>query len=192
MKKVVRGIIVLSLISSMASAGDYYGGVDFGFGKGSEEWKLNGTTDFDFSNTAYGLHVGYNLNENSMIEVSFKSLTFDFKKSGIKDEDGTQLGVDYLYIFNNIEEKVKPYLGLGLTYSTKDIEIRNLNENTITGIGLKLRGGVYYSLTPKLDLGVELNYNSVMWDEVEFQGNNTNLEMSSNFYGLGLNANYKF
>jgi len=184
-------VTALLLINSMALAGDYYGGVDFNFGKGSEKWKQNNTINYDFTNTAYGLHMGYNLNQNSMIEVSFKLLTFDFKENGIKDDDGTQFGVDYLYTLNEVS-KLKPYLGLGLTYSTKDIDIANLNEDTVTGIGFKLRGGAYYPLTPKLDLGIELNYNSVMWDEVEFQGNNTNLKMSSDFYGLGLNLNYKF
>jgi len=194
MKKVVRGIIVLSLVSSIVSAGDYYGGVDFGFGKGSEEWKQTGTTttNFDFSNTAYGLHVGYKFSENSMIESSFKLLTFDFKESRLPDEDGTQFGVDYLYTFNNIEEKLKPYLGIGLTSNTKDITIQNLNENSIDGLGVKLRGGVYYSLTPKLDLGVEFNYNFISWAEVKDTRDNSILDISSTFYGLGLNANYKF
>ena len=190
MKKILTSLATISLLSSMALAGDYYGGVNFGFGKGSVEWKANSSTDSDFSNTAYGLHIGNNLNKNSMIEVSFKSLTFDFKQNGLLDEDGTQFGVDYLYAFNNID-KLKPYLGGGITYSSKDIYMSFLKEDTITGLGLKLRAGTYYALTPKLDLGVELNYNSISWADIEFTDNSI-LESTSNFFGLGLNANYKF
>jgi len=193
MKKILTSLVAVSLFSSMASAGDYYGGVDFGFGKGSKEWKQTSTTtNFDFSNTAYGLHVGYKLSESSMLESSFKLLTFDFKESRFTNEDGTQFGVDYIYTFNNIEEKLKPYLGIGLTSNTKDINIQGLNENSIDGLGVKLRGGVYYSLTPKLDLGVELNYNFISWAEVKNTIDNSTLDISSTFYGLGLNANYKF
>jgi len=189
MKKVVRGIIVLSLISSMASAGDYYGGVDFGFGKGSTETKFSErfiTREDDFSNTAFGIHGGYYLDMNSKVEISFKSLNFDFDNS---DTDGTQFGVDYIYSFDEVS-KLTPYIGGGLSVHSLDIKLSN--KDTIDGVGFTLRGGAYYSLTHQLDVGVELNYNYIGWEELKDLNDNVKQESTSNFYGLGLNANYKF
>ena len=189
MKKIVTGLVLLSLGSSMVLAGDYYGGVNFGFGKGSTEQKNLGiSSDYDFEQTAFGVHGGYYLNLNSKIEISFKSLKFDFDKGG-DDTDGTQLGVDYLYELNEVS-KLKPYFGGGLSFNSLDIKIAN--SDTIDGIGLKLRGGVAYSLTSQLYLGAELNYNYIGWEDLKNTRNDSTLESSSSFYGLGLNVNYKF
>ena len=193
MKKIVTGLVLLSLGSSMALAGDYYGGVNLDFGKGGEEWIENGTTKYDFSNTSYGLHLGYNLNKNSMVELSFKSLTFDFKNNNLSDEDGTQFGIDYLYAFDTTSElKIKPYLGIGLNVNSKDISVEGLNEDSIDGFGLKIRVGGRYSLTPKLDLGVDLNYNMIGWQDLQNNNTDSTAELSTRFYALGLNINYKF
>jgi len=188
MKKIVAGLVLLSLGSSMALAGDYYGGVDFDFGKGSTEAKSSGITlDKDFTQTAFGVHGGYYLNSNSKVEISFKSLNWDNDKDN--DTDGTQLGVDYLYELNEVS-KVKPYVGVGLSMNSLDIKLSN--KDTIDGVGFKLRGGVYYSLTPKLYLGAELNYNYIGWEDLKNTRNDSTLESSSSFYGLGLNVNFKF
>ena len=194
MKKIVAGLVLLSLGSSMALAGDYYGGVDFDFGKGSNEVKNLGTTkDYDFTETAFGIHGGYYFNKNSILELSFKSLTFDSKDSDFKDEDGTQFGIDYIYAFNGLlENKLKPYLGIGLSTNTKDANIERFDEDSIDGFGLKLRGGVYYSVTPKIDIGVEINYNDISWDDLKDEKNDSIVESTNSFYGLGLNVNYKF
>jgi len=194
MKKIVTGLVLLSLGSSMALAGDYYGGVNLDFGKGGFEYKnIIRTRDYDFSQTSLGVHGGYNLNRNSKIELSFKSLTFDFKESGLKDEDGTQFGVDYIYTFTTLSKnKLTPYLGIGLTSNTKDANIIGFSEDSIDGFGLKLRGGAYYSATPHIDIGVEINYNNISWDDLKYQSNDSILEISSSFYGLGLSVNYKF
>jgi len=183
-----RVLIVLSLVSSMALAGDYYGGVDVDFGKGSTEMKnLGQTITNDFSQTAFGLHGGYNLNVNSQIEISFKSLNFDFD-DGV-DTDGTQLGVDYIYSFDKATT-LKPYVGVGISVNSLDIKIAN--KDTVDGVGLRLRGGSYYALTPKLDLGIELNYNYIGWEDLKDLRDDSTIEASSDFYGLGLNLNYKF
>ena len=187
MKKILTSLGIVSLLSSMALAGDYYGGVDIGFGKGSTEAKDFGITrDDDFSTTGFGLHGGYYFNMNSKIEISFKSLNFDFDNS---DTDGTQLGVDYIYSFDEVS-KLTPYIGGGLSVNSLDIKLSN--KDTIDGTGFKLRGGVYYALTDKLEAGVELNYNYIAWEDLKHIQTGSIQESTSNFYGLGLNANYKF
>ncbi len=175
-------------LSSVVLAGDYYGGIDVDLGKGSTEMKnLGQTVTDDFSQTAFGIHGGYNLNINSQIEISFKSLNFDFDEG--EDTDGTQLGVDYIYSFDKISI-LKPYIGAGVSVNSLDIEISN--KDTVDGVGLKLRGGIYYILTPQVDIGVELNYSYIGWEDLKILENDSILESSSSFYGLGLNLNYKF
>jgi len=183
-----RVLIGLSLISSMVLAEDYYGGVDFGFGKGNSEEKNLGTTiNYDFKQTLFGIHGGYNLNLNSQIEFSLKSLNFDFDDGG--DTDATQLGVDYIYTFNKTTT-LKPYVGLGISMNSIDVTLEN--KDTIDGMGIQLRGGSYYTLTPKLDIGVELNYSYIGWEDLKNLADNSILTSNSNIYGLGLNLNYKF
>ncbi|CAA6810474.1 MAG: Unknown protein [uncultured Sulfurovum sp.] len=188
MKKILTSLVTVSLLSSIAMAGDYYGGVDFGFGKGSSSIKSGILSqDDDFSITIFGIHGGYNLDLNSKLEVSFKSLNFDFDDGG--DTDGHQFGVDYIYVLDEVS-KLKPYLGAGISVNSLDVKIAN--SDTIDGLGFKLRAGTYYALSPQLDIGAELNYTYVGWDDLKHKDTNEIIESSSNFYGLGLNVNYKF
>jgi len=110
------------------------------------------------------LVAGYNLNENSKLEVSFQSFKLDYDHSN--NIDGNQFGIDYLYMLNEVSQ-LKPYLGVGISTNSLDYKIEN--SDTVDGLGFKLRVGTYYALTT---------------NEIR--------ESSSNFYGLGLNANYKF
>jgi len=154
MKKILTSLATVSLLSSMALAGDYYGGVDFAFGKGSTETKFSEqflNIENDFSNTALGIHGGYFFNMNSKIEISFKSLKFDFDDA---ETDATQFGVDYIYSFDEVS-KLTPYIGGGISLNSLDIKVKN--KDSIDGVGLTLRGGAYYSLTPQLDIGLEFN-----------------------------------
>ena len=185
MKKTVTALLV---ISSIALAKDYYGGINMEFGKGNTEEKNLGTTvDYDFTQTVLGLHGGYYLGQNSKIELYLKSLSFDLDENS--DTDGTQMGVDYIYIFDEVS-KLKPYIGGGLSINSLDVKISN--KDSIDGFGFKLRGGTYYTLTPNIEVGVELNYNYIGWEDLKNIRDDSILESSSNFYGLGLNLNYKF
>jgi len=188
MNKLLIGLLTLSFGSSTAFAGDYYGGVDFGFEKGTTSEKTGTITiDDDFSRTNFGIHAGYNLNENSKLEVSFQSFKLDYDHSN--NIDGNQFGIDYLYMLNEVSQ-LKPYLGVGISTNSLDYKIEN--SDTVDGLGFKLRVGTYYALTPKLDIGAELNYTYIGWEDLKNTFTNEIRESSSNFYGLGLNANYKF
>jgi len=183
-------VTALLLINSMALAGDYYGGVDFDFGKGNTEFKNLGTTqDSDFTQTSFGIHGGYYLNLNSKVELSFKSFNFDFDNNSDSDTDGNQFGIDYIYTFDG-NLKLKPYIGVGISANSLDIKLAN--KDTIDGVGFKLRGGTYYTVTPQLDIGIELNYTNISWEDLKDPRDDSTLESSSNFYGFGLNLNYKF
>jgi len=187
MKKTLTGMVMLSLVSSIALAGDYYGGIDVGYGKGSTERKVLGDTqDDDFTLTGFGIHGGYNLDMNSKVEISLSSLNFDLDDG---DVDGMHFGVDYIYTFDEVS-KLKPYIGIGLSLNSLDVKIAN--SDTIDGVGLRLRAGSYYALTPKIDIGVELNYNAIGWEDLQNKDTGAIHESSSTFYGLALNANYKF
>ena len=185
-KRIELVLLVLATLTSTALAGDYYGGVDIATGKGSRELKsLGNTQNDDFTLTAFGIHGGYLLDMNSRVELSFGSQKFAFDNV---NRDGTQFGVDYIYTFDEVS-KLKPYIGVGLSINSLDIKLAN--SDTLDGNGLKLRVGSYYALTPQLDIGAELNYNFIQWSDIKFPDDSI-LESSSNFYGLGLNANYKF
>ena len=187
MKKILTSLLTASLLSSTALAGDFYMGLDFDAGKGSTEQKnLGNTITYDFSTTEFGLHGGYYFNENSKIRISFKKINFNFDEG--EDRDGNKLGVDYIYLFNL--SKVKPYLGLGL--STNRLNVKISNSDSIDGIGATVRGGVAYPLTSNLEIGAELNYNYITWEDLQYLADESTLESTSQFFGLGLNINYKF
>jgi len=123
------------------------------------------------------IHVGYGMTENSNIELSYGALS-------LEDDDVTTVGIDYIYSFP-IGNSLKPYIGLGL--STNSIADSNIE----TGIGGRLRAGAYYTIMPNLDLGAELNYNYISWEN-ETDSLGRDWELNTSYYGLGLNLNYKF
>jgi outer membrane protein assembly factor BamA len=177
MKKQILSLVVLS---TLAYSENFYGGVDLGVGSGTHSLEVDGTEIAEsdsLSTSSFGLHVGYKLTENGSIEASYQALS-------LEDDDATTFGIDYIHSFGQ-RGSIKPYVGLGLSTNS-------LDDSTIeTGLGARLRGGIYYELMPKLDIGAELNYNYISWEtETDYLGRDWTL--SSSYFGLGLNLNYTF
>jgi opacity protein-like surface antigen len=104
----------------------------------------------------------------------------------LEDDDVTRIGIDYIHTFP-LSSSLKPYAGIGLSTNSVSSDDTNLE----TGLGGRLRVGAYYTIIPNLDLGAEINYNTVSWEN-ETDNLGREWEFSSSYYGLGVNLNYKF
>lgn len=178
MKKTIFSLAVISSLS--LQAGDFYAGGDIDFGTGTHELSIDGTTVAEsntLSSSSFGIHGGYMLTDKGSIEVSLAAVDLD-------GDSVTRLGVDYLHRFDAISN-FTPYVAVGLSANSLS------NSNVETGIGGRLRAGATYALTPKIDVGAELNYNYIGWETAtDYLGRDWSL--SSSYYGIGVNANYKF
>lgn len=176
-----KKLLVIATLSSLSlHAEGLYVGLDLGAGSGTHEITVDNVAVAEsdsLSASSLGLHIGYGMTENSNIELSYGALS-------LEDDDVTTVGIDYIYSFP-IGNSLKPYIGLGL--STNSIADSNIE----TGIGGRLRAGAYYAIMPNLDLGAELNYNYISWEN-ETDSLGRDWELSTSYYGLGLNLNYKF
>ena len=178
MKKQIVYLVILGSLSSL-NAGDFYAGLDFEAGTGEHSISVDDVEvaeSEDLSTSSYGLHVGYMLGELGNIELSYGGLK-------LEDDDVTRIGIDYIRTLKI--SSFEPYIGVGLsTNSMSDSDVE-------TGIGGRLRVGTYFEVMPNLDMGAELNFNYIKWeDETDAYGRKW--ELSSIYYGLGLNMNYKF
>lgn len=177
MKKQFLYVAMLSSLSLHAEG--IYAGLDLEGGSGTHEISLNDValaTSDSLSSSSYGIHIGYGLSDNGNIELSYGGLT-------LEDDDVTRFGLDYIHTFSK-NSALKPYAGLGLSSNSMS------DSNIETGFGGRLRAGVYYELMSNLDLGGELNYNYISWEsETDSSGE---WELSTSYYGLALNINYRF
>jgi hypothetical protein len=175
-----KTILSLALLSSLSlHAEGFYAGVDFQAGSGKHEITVDDVAvanSDSISVSSLGVHVGYTIIPNGSVELSYGALS-------LEDDDVTRIGVDYIQTFPI--GALSPYAGVGLaTNSMSDANIE-------TGLGGRLRFGAYYEIMPNLNLGAELNYNYISWKS-ETDNLGQDWELSSSYYGLGFNVNYKF
>ena len=175
-----KTILSLALLTSISlHAEGFYAGLDFEAGSGTHEITVDDVTEAksdSLSTSSVGIHVGYTLIPNGSVELSYGALS-------LEDDDVTRIGIDYIHTFPM--GSFSPYAGLGLATNS-------LADSTIeTGLGGRLRLGAYYEIVPNLNLGAEFNYNYISWEsETDYLGRDW--ELSSSYYGFGLNLNYKF
>ena len=177
----IKQLICVSILSSVAlQAEGFYAGLNWDKGTGTHELTLDGNTldsKDNVSMSSVGIHVGYMLSINESVELSYGTLDMD-------NEDVTRFGVDYIHRFDN-DSLFIPYAGIGLA-------MNNLKGSTVEdGFAGRLRGGVYYEIIPNLEVGGEINYNYISWKTTtDVYGRDWSL--STSYYGIGLNVNYKF
>jgi len=178
MRKEILSLVILSGLSLQAEG--LYTGLDFQAGSGKHELTIDDvvvSNSDSLSASSFGLHVGYEIIPNGSIELSYGALS-------LEDDDITKIGLDFLQKFP-VSSALSPYVGLGV--STNSIS----DSNVETGLGARLRLGAYYEIIPNLDIGAEVNYNYISWESAtDYLGREW--ELSSSYYGLGLNVNYKF
>jgi len=177
MKKQILTLAILSSLSLHAEG--FYAGLDFEGGSGTHEISVDdiAVSESDsLSASSFGLHVGYQMISNGSLELSYGALR-------LEDDDISRIGLDYIHSFPM--GSLKPYVGLGLSMNSMS------DSNVETGFGGRIRVGAYYEIMPNLDLGAELNYNYISWEN-ETDAIGREWELSTSYYGLGLNINYKF
>jgi len=176
-----KTILSLALLTSLSlHAKGFYTGLDFEAGSGKHELTVNDVAianSDSISASSFGLHLGYGIGKKGSVELSYGALS-------LEDDDVTRIGVDYIHTFP-MGSAIKPYAGLGLSTNSMS------DENVETGLGGRLRVGAYFEIMPSLDLGAEVNYNYISW-ETETDALGREWELSSSYYGLGINLNYKF
>ncbi|SFV61393.1 hypothetical protein MNB_SV-14-594 [hydrothermal vent metagenome] len=177
MKKQLITIAILSSLSLHAEG--FYAGLDFEAGSGKHEISVDNVAvaqSDSISASSFGLHVGYQVIPNGSVELSYGALS-------LEDDDVTRIGIDYIHSFP--VGSLKPYVGIGLATNSMS------DANVETGLGGRIRAGAYYEIMPNLDLGAEFNYNYISW-ESETDSYGQDWELSTSYYGLGVNLNYKF
>jgi len=176
-----KQLITMAILSSLTlQAEGFYAGLDFEAGSGKHEISVDNVAVAEsdsLSASSFGLHVGYQVIPNGSVELSYGALS-------LEDDDVTRIGLDYIHSFP-LSSALKPYVGLGLSTNSMS------DSNVETGLGGRLRAGIYYEIIPNLDLGAEFNYNYISW-ESETDGYGQEWELSTSYYGLGFNLNYKF
>ena len=176
-----KQLITMTILSSLSLwAENFYIGVDIAGGSGTHELSVDDVTVAEsdsLSASSFALHVGYQVIPNGSIELSVGALS-------LEDDDVTRIGLDYIHSFP-MGSSLKPYAGIGLSSNSMS------GSNVETGLGGKLRAGAYYEIMPNLDLGAELNYNYISWEsETDYLGREW--ELSTSYFGVGLNLNYRF
>ena len=178
--------MVLAIVGSLSVAhaeSGIYGGLDATVGTGTHSITRDGTVVAEsdsLTSSSYGLHAGYILSESGRVELSFSGIN-------LEDDNIKSVGADYLYTLGG-KSSFKPYIGAGVSYNSLDT---GNSTESFTGTGLRVRLGSYFELLPNVELGAELNYNYINWENTT-DSLGRDWTLSSSYYGVGVNLNFKF
>lgn len=187
MKKKFIFFLFVVLGSVSLNAGGYVG-VGYAIGAGNHSIEVDGIEADDGdtgSYSGYDIHAGFITSGNNRIELSYNSLSLG--------DDVTAYGLDYIHTLG--KSGFVPYIGGGLSYTSMD-EVQFTNGDSFNGIGFRMRAGAFIEINKNLEAGIEINYNRISWETIEaysyYDSKIHDIDLSTSFYGLGFNVNYKF
>ncbi|GLR63386.1 hypothetical protein [Marinospirillum insulare] len=150
--------------------------------------------DLDTSTTSF--YIGTKNNKNNRFLVTFDNMKVDV---GNYSSKATGFRLDWQFVYT--EEKVKPYWGLGFgVYSLKEAPL--VPDEKQSGVSFQAMGGAKIDLTENLELDLQLQFQGIVWQDVEeYICNYTyyssycyteTTSMSSSIISAGVGLAYKF
>lgn len=146
------------------------------------------TETFDLDTTTASFYIGSKSHRNNRFLVQL-----DRMKVEVDDYSSTATGVRLDWQFVYTEQKVKPYWGLGFGfYSLKEAPL--VPDETQSGISFQAVGGTKVDLTDNLELDLQLQFQGIVWQDVEYDYGwyTETTEMSSSSLTAGIGLAFKF
>jgi len=143
------------------------------------------TFDVDTTDKPIILNVGYITDSDNRIELYYKNDSFEGDNASLYDT--STFGINYQWGLSSLSsEKFLPYIGVGLGFGSADF--RGVDADTTVEFGLSV--GMYYTVTPNIDVSAELYRRAV---GVTFsKPNRSDLSIITAVNGLEFGANYHF
>ena len=131
------------------------------------------------------LNIGYITDSENRIELYYKNDSFEGESGDLYDT--STFGINYQWGLSSLSsEKFLPYIGVGLGFGSADF--RGVDADTTVEFGLSV--GMYYTVTPNIDVSAELYRRAV---GVTFsKPNRSDLSIITAVNGLEFGANYHF
>ena len=166
-------------------AGTSIGLTNFGGEVLIDDGDTSETFDVDTTDKPIILNVGYITDSDNRIELYYKNDSFERDNASLYDT--STFGINYQWGLSSLSsEKFLPYIGVGLGFGSADF--RGVDADTTVEFGLSV--GMYYTVTPNIDVSAELYRRAV---GVTFsKPNRSDLSIITAVNGLEFGANYHF
>lgn len=146
------------------------------------------TESFDLDATTASFYIGSKSHRNNRFLVQLDSMKVEV---GNYSSKATGVRLDWQFVYT--EAKVKPYWGLGFGfYSLKEAPL--VPDETQSGISFQAVGGTKVDLTDNLELDLQLQFQGIVWQDVEYDYGwyTETTEMSSSSLTAGIGLAFKF
>jgi len=164
------------------------------------DFKKNGVTEtYDLDTNTASFYIGNKSSSNNrfLIQLDNKKVKIDDFSSYSSTAKGLRLDWQFVYT----QAAVKPYWGFGFGfYELKEAPL--LPDESQKGVSFQAMGGVKIDLLKKLELDLSLQYQGIVWQDVEVnryynsgyysKWTTEKTSMTSSFFSAGLGLAFKF
>jgi len=151
------------------------------------------TSNVDTTDKPIVLNVGYVTDNDNRIELYYKNDSFeeDSKEGSDKIYETSTFGINYQWGLSSLSsEKFLPYIGVGLGYGSADLPKEAKPLDADTAVEFALCVGMYYTVTPNIDVSAELYRRAVVVDFTNSGLSDATVATAVN--GLEFGVNYHF
>jgi len=184
--------------NALAESGDsrvYLGlGGTTGSGEYSATASISGfsaTASVDYDSSSIPVKIGYVMEDNDRLELSYESITAD--AGGLTTETVSGGNLDWKFMLGQKPQlgEITPYgvLGIGLYEWENTAQYFTDNEN-LKGVSWNVGAGGLYGLADNLELEGLLQYKQINWQDIKVSGVTVSSDSSQVELYAGLN--YKF
>ena len=189
MKKIITTILLSAgLLATQASAEESKMYVGLDLGTSINTFNVDGGNDIDSDSINFKLKYGYRLDTDLTLQGYYQYESFD---DGVYDKPSSdtlnEIGVDLIKSFD-VKSEFTPFAQVGIGYGLMSVD--EYSESGASEFGLKIGGGVIYSLTPEFDLlaGVDLQYRN--WTDVVQSSTSYDVDETTIQFYIGSNFNF--
>ena len=188
-----KSIFLLLLATNLhAALEDFYLGVAYSSGSGEIEQENSSVTKSGFDSTAASFKVGYMLENEERIVISYETLKMDLD-AGFTWYGQTQpeiRGFNADAFFTLPISNFSPFLMLGLgSYSLEDSAKHFVKEYDLSAVSFNYGLGFFYMVD---SIELELSYNGkyLSWEDVESNNVKTSTKTTIDYFSVGINIHF--
>lgn len=196
-KLIILKLMLLSFIATNLQAelqlDKFYLGVSYSSGSGEIEQENTSITNVDFDSTAKSFKIGYMLENEDRVVVSYEILTKELESGytwyGKTEPEIRGINWDALFTMP-INKHLTPYLSVGLgSYSLEDSAKYYVEEYDLSALSFNYGVGFFYTID---FIEIELSYNGkyLSWADVESNNVTTSTTTSLSYFTVGLNIHF--
>ena len=198
MKKtfLLKPILLLLLASNLYAEmklDNFYFGVSYATGSGEIEEESSSTTTADFDLTSKAFKVGYILDTEDRIVISYDILTKKLENRytwyGRTEPEIKGINFDAVSVLT-ISKIFQPFLSLGIgSYSLEDSAKYYTEDYDLSALSVNYGIGFYY-IVDFIELEVSYNGKYLSWADVEYNNETTSTVSKLSYFSVGLNIHF--